>query len=108
MYASGDVLFKRYSHVVAAACSGAVEIPAYVLTNFLLSWWGRRRTLVTFMLVGGLACLLVQAIPGQNRASKCEKTLSHTTLIRLKSILHVEKNIKINSTVLNLITYYIF
>jgi hypothetical protein len=43
-----------------------VEIPAYILTNFLLNWLGRRHTLTGFMLLGGLACLLVQASPGSN------------------------------------------
>jgi hypothetical protein len=45
-----------------------VEIPAYILTNFLLSWLGRRHTLTGFMLLGGLACLLVQASPGSNKS----------------------------------------
>jgi len=33
----------------------------------LLSWvsyWGRRRTLVVFMLIGGIACLIIQAVGG--------------------------------------------
>ncbi len=44
-----------------------MEIPAYILTNFLLNWLGRRHTLTGFMLLGGLACLLVQASPGSNQ-----------------------------------------
>jgi len=41
----------------ATALSGAVEIPAYVLTNFLLDYLGRRKTLCLFMIGGGLSCL---------------------------------------------------
>jgi len=46
----------------ATALSGAVEVPAYVLTNTLLRVLGRRRTLAGFMLVGGLACLGIQLL----------------------------------------------
>ena len=46
----------------ATALSGAVEIPAYLLTNFLLDYLGRRRTLCLFMLVGGVACLAIQLL----------------------------------------------
>jgi len=46
------------------ALSGAVEIPAYVLTNFLLSYWGRRKTLCAFMVFGGVACLIIQILGG--------------------------------------------
>ena len=63
----------------ATALSGAVEVkiklfcqgnyypsqskvPAYVLTNTLLRVLGRRRTLASFMLVGGLACLGIQLL----------------------------------------------
>ncbi|XP_074656215.1 organic cation transporter protein-like [Tubulanus polymorphus] len=37
--------------------SGAVEIPSYVLTCFVLNRIGRQRTLVFMMLLGGVACL---------------------------------------------------
>jgi len=46
----------------ATALSGAVEIPAYVLANFLLGSMGRRFTLGAFMIVGGLACLAIQVL----------------------------------------------
>ena len=51
------------------ALSGAVEIPAYVLTNFLLSYWGRRKTLCAFMVSGGVACLIIQVLGG-NKISR--------------------------------------
>jgi len=44
----------------ATALSGAVEIPAYLLTNYLLGARGRRFTLAAFMITGGLACLAIQ------------------------------------------------
>ena len=44
----------------ATALSGAVEIPAYVLANFLLNITGRRKILAGFMLVGGFSCLGIQ------------------------------------------------
>ena len=48
----------------ATALSGAVEIPAYVLTNFLLEWFGRRKTLCLFMIGGGASCLTIQLLAG--------------------------------------------
>ena len=48
----------------ATALSGAVEIPAYVLTNFLLNVTGRRTILGVFMIVGGLSCLGIQLFSG--------------------------------------------
>ena len=48
----------------ATALSGAVEIPAYVLTNFLLDYLGRRKTLCMFMIGGGLSCLTIQLLAG--------------------------------------------
>ena len=44
----------------ATALSGAVEVPAYVLTNFLLNITGRRTILSFFMIVGGFSCLGIQ------------------------------------------------
>ena len=38
------------------------QVPAYVLTNSLLTLLGRRRTLAGFMLVGGAACLAIQVL----------------------------------------------
>ena len=43
----------------STAISGAVEIPSYVLTFFLLAYLGRRLSLCAFMLSGGGALLLV-------------------------------------------------
>lgn len=48
----------------ATALSGAVEIPAYILTNFLLIYLGRRWTLCGFMIGGGSACLLIHFLSG--------------------------------------------
>eukprot|EP00092_Neocalanus_flemingeri_P010126 GFUD01010911.1.p1 GENE.GFUD01010911.1~~GFUD01010911.1.p1 ORF type:complete len:513 (-),score=125.09 GFUD01010911.1:172-1710(-) len=48
----------------STALSGAVEIPAYVLTNFLLDFLGRRKTLCLFMIGGGLSCLTIQLVAG--------------------------------------------
>jgi len=48
----------------ATALSGAVEIPAYVLTNFLLDYLGRLKTLCLFMIGGGLSCLAIQFLAG--------------------------------------------
>ena len=46
----------------ATALSGAVEIPAYVLSYWLLGVLGRRNTLCLSMVVGGLACLGIQLL----------------------------------------------
>ena len=46
----------------ATALSGAVEIPAYILANFLLNITGRRKILAGFMVVGGFSCLGIQVL----------------------------------------------
>jgi len=46
----------------ATALSGAVEIPAYVLTYWLLGVAGRRLTLCIAMMTGGVACLGIQVL----------------------------------------------
>jgi len=46
----------------ATALSGAVELPAYVLSNFLLDYLGRRKTLCLFMIGGGASCLAIQLL----------------------------------------------
>ena len=46
----------------ATALSGAVEIPAYMLTYWLLGVTGRRATLSIAMVTGGLACLGIQLL----------------------------------------------
>jgi len=46
----------------ATALSGAVEIPAYILTNFLLDYYGRRAILCIYMIGGGVSCLAIQIL----------------------------------------------
>eukprot|EP00057_Strongylocentrotus_purpuratus_P023296 XP_011677770.1 PREDICTED: organic cation transporter protein-like [Strongylocentrotus purpuratus] len=48
---------------VAFTISGAVEIPAYLLTIFTVEYFGRKPSLVTLVLLGGVACLTTAAIP---------------------------------------------
>ncbi|XP_006821786.1 organic cation transporter protein-like [Saccoglossus kowalevskii] len=43
--------------------SGAVEIPAYILSAFAIDIWGRRIPLCTFHIIGGVACILTGFIP---------------------------------------------
>lgn len=47
---------------VETALSGAVELPAYVITTFLLTVRGRRFTLCAFMITGGSALIAVYLI----------------------------------------------
>ena len=47
---------------VAFTISGAVEIPAYLLTIFTVEYFGRKPSLVTLVLLGGVACLTTAAI----------------------------------------------
>ncbi|CAH1265416.1 SLC22A4 [Branchiostoma lanceolatum] len=43
--------------------SGAVEIPAYIISSFVVHRWGRRVPLCIFHVVGGVSCALTIAIP---------------------------------------------
>ncbi|XP_035675458.1 organic cation transporter protein-like [Branchiostoma floridae] len=43
--------------------SGAVEIPAYIISSFVIHRWGRRLPLCLFHVVGGVSCALTIAIP---------------------------------------------
>ncbi|XP_076034582.1 solute carrier family 22 member 15-like [Oratosquilla oratoria] len=58
--ASKDIGSNVYT---ATALSGIIEIPAYVLGAFLIEKWGRRIVICAFMIVGGIACLSIQAVP---------------------------------------------
>ncbi|XP_072178306.1 organic cation transporter protein-like [Diadema setosum] len=48
---------------VAFAISGAVEIPAYLLSIFTLEYFGRKPSLCALLLLGGVACLCTAVIP---------------------------------------------
>ncbi|XP_072178305.1 organic cation transporter protein-like [Diadema setosum] len=48
---------------VAFAVSGAVETPAYILASFLVDIIGRKYSLASFLLSGGVACLCTSFIP---------------------------------------------
>ncbi|XP_022246530.1 organic cation transporter protein-like isoform X2 [Limulus polyphemus] len=43
--------------------SGLMEIPAYVLTIFVLHQWGRQYPLCFFMVIGGISCSIMPAVP---------------------------------------------
>ncbi|XP_070542002.1 organic cation transporter protein-like [Ptychodera flava] len=43
--------------------SGAVEIPAYILSAIIVSYFGRRIPLCIFHVVGGIACIITGFIP---------------------------------------------
>jgi len=49
---------------LSTALSGLVEIPAYVLAVILLPILGRRKTLVAFMVAGGVACTAIAVVSG--------------------------------------------
>nr|XP_054752613.1 organic cation transporter protein-like [Lytechinus pictus] len=48
---------------VAFTVSGAVEIPAYLLTIFTVEYFGRKPSIVALVMIGGVACLTTAAIP---------------------------------------------
>lgn len=52
--------------------SGLIELPAYVVAVPLLNSYGRRKTLVMFMIVGGIACLMISAAEKLAALSKHE------------------------------------
>ena len=45
------------------ALGGAVEIPSYILTQLALHYGGRRWPLCTSMVIGGVALLVIPAVP---------------------------------------------
>ncbi|XP_042898837.1 organic cation transporter protein [Parasteatoda tepidariorum] len=45
------------------AASGAVEIPGYLISIFIIKFYGRRNPLSAFLIIGGVACLLMYPIP---------------------------------------------
>ncbi|XP_033115307.1 organic cation transporter protein-like [Anneissia japonica] len=48
---------------IAFFVSGAIEIPAYVLSIFFIDYWGRRLNLCGTLVLGGVACLLTILTP---------------------------------------------
>lgn len=44
---------------------GLVEVPAYVLTSLILDKTGRRSLTSTYMLIGGLCCIIATAVPNE-------------------------------------------
>ncbi|XP_076763910.1 organic cation transporter protein [Xylocopa sonorina] len=49
--------------------SGLVELPSYVLMCFLMDRAGRRCTVCSFMLIGGLCCVIASTIPKDTNAA---------------------------------------
>ena len=45
----------------STAMSGLIELPAYIVAVPMLNSWGRKTTLVLFMLIGGISCLVISA-----------------------------------------------
>lgn len=43
--------------------SAVVELPSYVATTYLMDRLGRRTVISTFMVMGGLACIVSAYIP---------------------------------------------
>ncbi|KAG8223524.1 hypothetical protein J437_LFUL002574 [Ladona fulva] len=48
---------------INVAISGAMETPGTLICIFAMSYLGRRNTLLTSQLVGGLSCLLIMLVP---------------------------------------------
>ncbi|KAJ0061414.1 hypothetical protein NL108_000288, partial [Boleophthalmus pectinirostris] len=48
---------------LACFISAAVEVPAYIACWFAIKFWPRRPTVISFMILGGVALLTIQAVP---------------------------------------------
>ena len=48
---------------IGFAVSALVEVPSYLLSWLAMGWVGRRRILITTMVLGGIACLSCSAVP---------------------------------------------
>jgi len=59
--AAGDIGTDIYT---GTALSGAVEIPAVLLTYYAIECYGRRLALASFMMVSGASCLVIQVFKG--------------------------------------------
>ncbi|CAG0887216.1 unnamed protein product [Darwinula stevensoni] len=70
--AAGDFSKDLYS---SAALNGVIEIPGILLNIFLLSWCGRRTSLVGCMLLSSVACLPIPFLPISSTGSSVKLSL---------------------------------